>query len=47
MIDLNLTTHLDEPKSVQALNIIDVKLYEEKLARIPKLVMVSSSDEYM
>ena len=29
------------------MDIIDVDLYNDRLAKIPKLVMVSSNDEYM
>jgi PhoPQ-activated pathogenicity-related protein len=47
MTDLNYTLFLDDERNIKAMDIIDVDLYEDRLAKIPKLVMVSSSDEYM
>jgi len=47
MTDLNYTMKLDDQKNLDAMKIIDVEQYFDRLADIPKLIMVSSNDEYM
>ena len=47
MTDLNYTLYLDDKANLNAMDIVDVDLYEERLSSIPKLVQVSSNDEYM
>ena len=46
-IAANLTQKIDSPVFQQALEIIDPMYYGERLARIPKVVVLSSDDEFM
>jgi len=45
--DVNLTTKLDSPGFDDMCQIIDPIYYYDRLARIPKMVVVSSDDEFM
>jgi len=45
--DVNLTTKLDSPGFNSMCEIIDPIFYYDRLARLPKLVVVSSDDEFM
>lgn len=44
---LNLTKMMDSPDFMDLLQIVDPQYYVKSLARIPKLVVVSSDDEFM
>lgn len=46
-VDANITKYFDDPGFVDMMNIIDPINYIKRLERIPKLVMVSSDDEFM
>jgi PhoPQ-activated pathogenicity-related protein len=43
----NLTQHMDDPKFAKALEVIDPINYMERLDKIPKVVVLSSDDEFM
>jgi len=45
--DVNLTTHIDTPEFNDMCKIIDPIYYYDRLARLVKLVVVSSDDEFM
>jgi len=45
--DVNLTQHMDDPRMIDAMSVVDPKYYTERLSRIPKFVVVSSDDEFM
>jgi len=45
--DVNMTEHTDDPEFADALKIIDPLYYGERLQRLPKLVVLSSNDEFM
>lgn len=44
---LNLTTELDSPEFLKAAQIMDPTYYPHTLSKIPKIVVVSSNDEFM
>ena len=44
---VNLTGHLDTPEFKKCEQLIDPKFYYDRLARLPKMVFVSSDDEFM
>jgi PhoPQ-activated pathogenicity-related protein len=46
-IACNLTQKVDDPEFLPALEIIDPMYYLDRLARIPKVVVLSSNDEFM
>ena len=47
-LEVNLTTYLDDPRfATNMMAVIDPINYPEALARIPKLAVVSSDDEFM
>lgn len=43
----NCTRYLDTPEFAQMLSIVDPSFYYERLARLPKFVVLSSDDEFM
>lgn len=46
--DVNLTVHVDDPTfSIDAMKVIDPIYYGERLKRLPKVVVLSSDDEFM
>ena len=46
--DVNMTSHIDDDVFVNgALKVIDPKYYYDRLAKIPKVVVLSSDDEFM
>lgn len=46
-IDVNMTTQLDDEIYAKMFEIIDPMSYLDRLEEIPKLVIVSSDDEFM
>jgi PhoPQ-activated pathogenicity-related protein len=44
---VNFTTRIDEDKTMELFKIVDPIHYVERLARLPKAVLVSSDDEFM
>ena len=44
---VNLTVHVDDPIFTSAMEIIDPMYYGDRLARLPKVVVLSSDDEFM
>jgi len=46
-LDVNLTRYLDDPKFEDLLKFVDPVNYVDRLARLPKFVLVSSDDEFM
>jgi PhoPQ-activated pathogenicity-related protein len=47
-IEVNMTEKMDEPKTKQMMEIIDPLYYfNDRLAEIPKYVVVTSDDEFM
>jgi PhoPQ-activated pathogenicity-related protein len=44
---LNLTERVDDPQFKEALRVIDPAYYSTRLQRLPKLVVLSSDDEFM
>lgn len=45
--DVNLTTHIDTDEFLSLAKIVDPMYYGERLARLPKIVVLSSDDEFM
>jgi len=45
--EVNMTKYIDGPEFVEATKIIDPVHYSESLSRIPKVVVLSSDDEFM
>jgi PhoPQ-activated pathogenicity-related protein len=46
-IAVNLTLHVDDPVFTKAMEVIDPMYYGDRLARLPKVVVLSSDDEFM
>ena len=46
-MEVNLTAHIDDPKMVQLTDAVDPMNFYDRLARIPKVVVLSSDDEFM
>jgi len=46
-VEANITKYFDDPGFVDMMNVVDPINYIERLARIPKFVLVSSDDEFM
>lgn len=46
-VDANITKYFDDPGFKEMMNVVDPVNYIERLARIPKFVLVSSDDEFM
>jgi hypothetical protein len=46
-MDVGLVQYLDTPQNVKAMSIIDPANYWDRLAKIPKLITVTSDDEFM
>jgi len=46
-IAMNITTIIDDPKTIEMFSIIDPETYYDRLERIPKFIVVSSDDEFM
>lgn len=44
---VNITTKIDDDRTVELFKIVDPMHYVERLARLPKVVLVSSDDEFM
>lgn len=44
---VNLTEHVDDPTFTSALEVIDPMYYYDRLARLPKVAVLSSDDEFM
>lgn len=44
---INLTTYVDSPVFEKMLQVVDPMYYGDRLARIPKAVVLSSDDEFM
>jgi PhoPQ-activated pathogenicity-related protein len=46
-LDVNLTQYLDDPSFANMMKIVDPIYYADRLERLPKIVSVSSDDEFM
>jgi len=45
--DVNITTRIDDDRTTELFKIVDPIHYVDRLARLPKVVLVSSDDEFM
>lgn len=46
-IEVNLTRYIDDPAMIALTEIVDPKYYGDRLSRLPKMVCLSSDDEFM
>jgi len=46
-LDVNLTRYLDDPRFSNMMKILDPMYFPDRLAHLPKIVSVSSDDEFM
>lgn len=46
-IEVNLTRYIDDPAMIKLTEIVDPMYYYDRLARLPKMVCLSSDDEFM
>merc|ERR1712137_929223 len=45
--DVNFTTQIDSPQTAELFKVVDPIHYVDRLAKLPKVVLVSSGDEFM